>query len=449
MSKYLDERGTKRLWDEVKNLPGGGSGATFGETMVEKNGVADVKTPVKRIISQEEFDTLSEKEKNHGLWVVTDSSSGGGPSTQANIFGVMWDSSNPSTALTRLTSENDPNDFVNTNITKEPVAAVGNGVGSSPFDEYFPWKGMEEYNIIDNEVKYKKDRDPEFSRTDYDTVVCVPEFYYKVIKDEHLWYWYVSDSKVYDFEKHPGSGRYVGKYNTGAGYVSKSGIAPLAYTSFNDFRTGARNKDNGWYLYDYATLCAICLLYIVEFSDWDSQKKIGRGWVDNNTTTRNTGGTDAMIYHTGREAGDDGKTQIQYRNIEDPYGNGFDAVDGINFYNGTAYISTNPEDYASDSFINYIDCGITIPSKGFISELGYSSEFKWTFLSKNNLGSDSTYIPDCMECSITEWRVLFAGGNRVFDSRAGLFGSNINNNGSGSGFALISRLLYIPKEVSE
>ena len=62
-----------------------------------------------------------------------------------SVFGVSWDSSNPSTALTRLTKANDPNKLVTVDITTEPVPAVGTGSGSSPFDSYMPWMGMEEY----------------------------------------------------------------------------------------------------------------------------------------------------------------------------------------------------------------------------------------------------------------------------------------------------------------
>lgn len=73
-----------------------------------------------------------------------------------NVFGVCWNYGGTSTALSRLTKANDPNGYVTVNIATEPVAAVGTGAGSSPFDSYLPWKGMEEYNIINNAVSYKR-----------------------------------------------------------------------------------------------------------------------------------------------------------------------------------------------------------------------------------------------------------------------------------------------------
>ena len=59
------------------------------------------------------------------------------------VFGVVWNYANTSTALSRLTKTNDPNGLVNVNITTEPSAAVGTGSGSSPFDSYAPWSGMQ------------------------------------------------------------------------------------------------------------------------------------------------------------------------------------------------------------------------------------------------------------------------------------------------------------------
>ena len=54
----------------------------------------------------------------------------------ANVFGVMWDTSNSSTALKRLTQSTDPYGLVNKSVTTEPKPAVGTGAGSSPFDSF-------------------------------------------------------------------------------------------------------------------------------------------------------------------------------------------------------------------------------------------------------------------------------------------------------------------------
>ena len=141
-------------------------------------------------------------------------------------FGVEWDMSNPISALTRLTQENDPNGYVTVDITTEPVAAVGSGEGSSPFDNYFPWKGMEEFNVVDGDPLYKQGEEG-FSRSQYDTMVYIPEFWYHIEQEGDIARYYISSDEREGFEKHPGSGRYVGRYTASEDYKSISGVASL------------------------------------------------------------------------------------------------------------------------------------------------------------------------------------------------------------------------------
>lgn len=159
------------------------------------------------------------------------------------IFGVCWTYSNSSPALSRLTPSNDPNGYVNAAVSSEPSAAIGTGAGSSPFDAFMPWQGMEEYNIINGAVSYKKGQSG-FSRTSYDTMVFIPEFYYKIVynSSQSKIYYYVANAPFTGFAKHPGSGRYVGRYNTISGYASKSGANPLTNITRATARTNSRKR---------------------------------------------------------------------------------------------------------------------------------------------------------------------------------------------------------------
>lgn len=159
----------------------------------------------------------------------------------ANVFGVCWNMSSSSTALNRLTKSNDPNGLCTVDITTNPVPAVGTGAGSSPFDNYSPWKDMEEYNIINNVVSHKRG-DAGFSRTSYDTMVYIPTFYYRIFDNSGKRYFYISDAEIDGFEKHPGSNKYVGRYNTISGYASKTGAAPLVKITRAAARTGSQKK---------------------------------------------------------------------------------------------------------------------------------------------------------------------------------------------------------------
>ena len=364
--------------------------------------------------------------------------------TTADVFGVVWDYSNSSTALTRLNRQSDPSGFVTVDVLTEPAAAVGTDFGSSPFDAYAPWSGMEEYNIVNNAVGPKYG-ETGFSRTDNDTMVYIPEFYYNVKDDSanSKRYFYISNRKIDEFEKHPGSGRYVGRYNTIAGNYSESGAAPYVNMTINTARTGATSKGSKWSLYDYASWCAIQLLYLVEYADWDSQTKIGRGYVDGSSALT-SGATDAMAYHTGRVAGTDGKTAVQYRHIENAWGNVAEFVDGLNAKGSSVYICTDPSRYASSTADGYIEFTGMPTASAYISGLKYYDGYPWLMLPQTGKGSSSTYIPDIYGYWTNDWAYLKIGGHYSTGSEAGLFDFDRGGNTSEASSNMGARLQFNP-----
>lgn len=375
---------------------------------------------------------------------------GAPPSSGPDIFGVVWDYANSSLSLTRLTAASDPNGYVTVDITEEPSPAVSTGAGSSPFDNFMPWAGMEEYNIINSAVAYKQG-DAGFSRSDYDTMVYIPEFYYAVLDDAagSKRYFYVADGDSKGFERHPGSGRYVGKYNTMEGYYSKTGSAPLVGMSRSEVRTGSTAKGVGWYQYDYMSWCAVWLLYLVEFANWGSQGEIGRGICGNKSSADNNGTTDSMNYHTGtiglgvlRTLG------VQYRHIENPWGNVHEWVDGINFNSRVAYICTNTDNYADDISVNYIPASVTVCTSGYIKSLGMSAAYPWSFLPNANGGGMSSYIPDYVLSKNSGLAGLLVGGNYAQEADwVGLFCFDFQFNATYHyGYKYLgARLLFIPQ----
>lgn len=360
-----------------------------------------------------------------------------------SVFGVSWDSSQPSTALTRLTKANDPNKLVTVDITTEPVPAVGTGSGSSPFDSYMPWMGMEEVDIDASGRVYPANRTSPSSAT----CVKIPQFYYKVEKSGNIFRYYVADGPIDGFSLHPGSESYIARYE---GYlVNKSGGQALCSYSNTpakteltraEFRNYAKNFASNAQLYDFAAWCAVGLLYRVEYADWGSQEKIGPGIV-NDTAAHKTGETDAMVYHTGRAAGTDGKTAVQYRGIENPWGNVWEWVDGINVNNYSPCICTDPTKYADDTTTNYTVAGVPLGGSGSTKTLGISTNLPWAYLPREPGGSETTYIPDSMNSS-SEWKVLMVGGSRGNSSAAGLFCFHAGNSSSSSGVSIGTRLQF-------
>ena len=369
-----------------------------------------------------------------------------------SVFGVSWDSSQPSTALTRLTKANDPNKLVTVDITTEPVPAVGTGSGSSPFDKYMPWMGMEEYNIVNTSGKVlNKKGESGFTRTNISVPVMVkiPKFYYKIERIGSIFRYYVADGPVDGLSLHPGSGdNYLGRYEAGEAssgtmgliLASYSGTTPSVSKTRSTFRDYARNMASGFQLRDIAAWCAYDLLYLVEYADFNSQAKIAQGLV-NNPSVNKTGLTDAMVYHTGRANSSD-NSAVQYRWIENPWGNVREWVDGINFQNRTAYICTDPTKYADDTTANYTSTGVTLSSTtGWIKGLGLSTDFPWAYLPNEPGGSSTTYIPDYMY-SGGGWRVLNVGGSYSKRLNGGQFYFDASNTSSDKNSDLGARLQF-------
>lgn len=363
------------------------------------------------------------------------------------VFGVSWDSSQPSTALTRLTKANDPNKLVTVDITTEPVPAVGTGSGSSPFDNYMPWMGMEEYNVGDSTgVVGPKKGESGFSRSNNAVMIKIPEFYYKVEKIGNIFRYYVADGPAVGFSLHPGSGCYLGRYESNP--ETNSGVPVLGSYTGRDLltsitrasaRSRAKSMPTGFQLRDIAAWCAYNLLLLVEYADWDSQKKIGQGIV-NDTAAHKTGETDAMVYHTGRAHSGD-NAAVQYRGIENPWGNVSEFIDGINVYGQSVYICTDPEIYTDDTDTNYPYSNIKLPTSGWIKGLGFSSVFPWAFIPNANGGSSISYIPD-YTYSGPEWKVLNAGGHITSKQEAGLFFFHAGVTSSGTSNKVGARLQF-------
>lgn len=348
---------------------------------------------------------------------------------EITTYGVEWNYSDPSTVLKRTGAASR---FAN------PIPAESlNEVGWSPFDNVYPWSEMKRYNIINGEIAYSED-DAGYSETLYDTMVYIPEFYYYAYKDtaNQKWYWSISGTPLEGYEKHPGSGRYVGRFHTSTdvgGVFSKSGFAPTVNTTIANFRTYANNKGNKWWNIDLATWSAIQLLYLIEYADFDAFNIIGYMGLGN------TGGTSNAYYHTIKGK----KSYNSYRWIESPTSNVFTVLDGIIVVSKNVYVKTNPP--YSNTTTGMIYTNIALPGNNLIKGFAYSDTCKWAFIPDvvANL-SDEAYTTDYTYCSnSTGNRLTFVGGSGAwtgygffyFDAGGGIY---YTSNQIGS------RLIYIP-----
>lgn len=334
------------------------------------------------------------------------------------VFGVVWDYSLSSPALTRLTPQTDPLEVVTDCPTTEPTACVGTTGGQSDFDSYLPWSGMVRKNYVNGQIT---------DFTSYDngeTYVFIPEFWSKIVDDSEnsKMYFYISSEELTGFTKHPGSGRYIGRYQCDANFESKPNGYAKTNISLADFRTGISGVNNDRFVYDVHTYMAIVMLYIVEWANLNSQAKIGYGVAASSISAKPMGETDVLNYHTGRTSGVYSESAIQYRWIENIYYNAWDFLDGILINNGKVYVCLDSSKYSDTITNDYIDTGIIIPTnQGWIKNLDCLNN---TYLFPKGIGgSNTTYVCDQV-----------VGGQGL---RCCLMGCNAHNHETAGGLFMI------------
>lgn len=334
-------------------------------------------------------------------------------------FGVCWSWKDPSSLLERLSPDSDPNRLVTHAVPSGPAEA-----GGSPFDAFLPWKGMEEYNIIGGQVACKKG-DPAFSRTAHDVMVYIPSFWYAVREDPAAQkrYYYVSARPGVGLTLHPGSGKFVGRYTNTAEAASVSRRPSEVGHTRNYFRGKIAEKGPGWSQLDIRVWSAVNLLYLVEYADWNAQRALGEGVSAG--TRQDNGGTDALTRPSGHPALTAGlragQLPVQYRWIENWYGNLRQYLDGVNVYKGWVRITTDPARFADFTAEGGADAGVTLPASGGIKRLGLSQDFPWAFLPSESYEKGSQgcteYIPDLVGSAgegpsdSGGWAVVDVGGN--------------------------------------
>lgn len=341
------------------------------------------------------------------------------------IYGVTWDgSSNPE--LVRI---EDAAEFEN------PIAAIGAGNGSSPFDNIYPWSGMK--IVVDGE----------------NTLVSIPKFWVKVTKDPFTVQ--ISGKAIDGFQVSPahrdrgdGAGErdvvYIGRYESASDYTSKSGETPKVSTRMNAFRTNISSLGKEYWQVDFAMQLTIWYLYLVEFANWNSQKMIGQG-ITTSSEIKQTGGTDSMIYHTGRADGEDGTTAIQYRHIENLWGNTREFRDGIIFSDENICTYNNPANFTDeyDSEGAVVRSNVRHTAGGWLSALSLDDSDP-SFIFPSAIGGNATtYLCDTQTYSAGV-RGLQVSGWANDAQNAGLFFINGGNSPTGTGNNISSRLQKLP-----
>lgn len=323
------------------------------------------------------------------------------------------------------------------------------------FDTCYPWSAIESYNynLETNQVVANfGDENFTFDTTATPSIIVltkIPEFWYKRYVEDGYEYIQIADYAAPGFAKSEefSIGRYVtglvieenvDEYSTTISSqttpVTKSNSAGT-FTHFRELNTTV--FDGKLQVMDITAYNTIQLLYLVEYADFNSQEKLGRGFVDA-VYTGNTPITSGWADDLGMKSGslnNDGWSTMIYRGIENVFGNVCQVLDGILLNNRVAYICTDPdkfsEDYTSEGYIEY---GETTPYGEYCTRMTYDENYPLIMLPTRDAdiqGSQSTGTCDIVWSSTDGVTVNAGGGYRDRDD-AGLFNMCSDTNFSSS-----------------
>ena len=261
-------------------------------------------------------------------------------------------------------------------------------------------------------------------------------------------------------------------------FSSIAGARPASGVSQNLTRPNieqmAKNRGEGWHSFGIKTASMEQLLMIVEMGMMNLQTAIGQGvvnipWTTGSDTTSSyagaTGSTASLGNGTGRatetttyEGGvatkntADGKTSICYRGVENFWGNIWKFAYGINFYCevGKPFLGYVCKDFnyaESKRTDNYENIGFALPSEnGYVSAMGYSTNYDWLFLPSEVKGNSSLPVGDYYYQNNTwdGYRIARLGGGWSIGSDAGGFCWLLDDGVGNRSRYIGGRLVYVP-----
>lgn len=222
-------------------------------------------------------------------------------------------------------------------------------------------------------------------------------------------------------------------------YSTPGNFAMVGLTR-GEFRQLARN--GGYQLYDYWQWQLVQMLWITEYGNWNSQAVLGNGntqkgsWPANSNNQVNSlneinGLSDRFGNYSGSVASPDGVPFVTYRGIENPWGNSWQFIDGVNVNNRQMYVSTNEVTFADNiDSGDYSALGDTLPiaNNTFIKNW-QSLENVLIPKSVGGGASGSTFIGDALWTN-PAWRTMAVGGNASYAVSSGLSSCYVVNDAS-------------------
>lgn len=256
-----------------------------------------------------------------------------------------------------------------------------------------------------------------------------------------------------------------------AGKKPISGLRKGLGTKTN-LETMAQNRGQGWHLETIWATSANQLLMMIELGAMSTQEGIGQGVVsiaddaaynDSSLTgsTAELGNGTGQAKETINEKGGvqttetaNGKVSISYRGVENPWGNIWKHVQGVNIWGdgsmggGQPYIANNFTFNETKHSDNYEPVGFTLSNAhGYINAMGYGSEeYDWLFMPSRIGGTSALPVGDFVWVTqnLKGSHIAIFGGSWASVGYAGGFYWLCDHNANSRSRNIGGRLLYVP-----
>jgi hypothetical protein len=236
-------------------------------------------------------------------------------------------------------------------------------------------------------------------------------------------------------------------------FSSIANVKPASGLSQNLTRSNleiiCKNRGDGWHSLDVRIASMEQLLMIIELGTMNTQTGAGSNGIvsitDNSAyncssitgSTANLGNTSGQAAATISDIGGtqtvetaNGKTAYSFRGDENPWGNIWKFVYGVNIWGdgtmhgGVPYICKDYNFAESKRTDNYESAGFSVPNaSGYVNVLGYSKNFDWLMMPSEIVGNSSlpvgdyTYVTD----NLNGYRITQFGGFWTYGAVAGGF----------------------------
>ena len=260
---------------------------------------------------------------------------------------------------------------------------------------------------------------------------------------------------------------------------SVANVQPTTSITVEAAEAAAKARGEGWHITNMQAVSANQMLEIVEFGSLNGQTSIEAG-VSNLPSTGSincsaiTGSTAALGNRTGAAtetiSNNNGQTitnttagtrAISYRGMENPWGNVWQMIGGINVkgdgysHGGAPYICTDFNYTPGEISDNYEYIGFNLPSTyGWVSALGYGNEeYDWVFLPIECSSTANSLLPvgDNMwsVANVAENKIMAVGGTYEYKDADGAFYYAADRNVAESArHNYGARIMYIPTKNS-